>query len=297
MKRINDFNTFIIEKLGVLHELEDIADRVIKGIKESKHKNPNYVLELDWKGKKVKVICILNPNLKGAEANFITLDPGELKDIGYKISSRTLNKSTIIHELKHLIRHISHHDYLNPKSNQRRYTMLNAVGEFTADTYKSILKKDPINLFINTLYYCNPDEFESYFNQIYFELKELITPEMNKQERRKLIKELLNGTKIHIFYKLYSEKPFRSSWFFKSNRDANFFAQEMENKIEEYKVIGPLAGFDTVDVLRNKARQFINLFKSDEEIGYKSRRIDKWVNDSIKKNYKKFFRLYTLFDC
>lgn len=89
------FENFINEKLGILNNLSDLADFII-----SKLKDTNYYQYTDnYKGTNIILNCFLVKKIKKFGAFFEIEDPNEKI---FKIKTTTLNKSTIVHELKHL---------------------------------------------------------------------------------------------------------------------------------------------------------------------------------------------------
>jgi len=73
-----------------------------------------------------------------------------------------LDKPTLIHELKHLDRCIRR----NFKTDS--YFYINHIGSLIVKNYKFLFKsKDDIELLLDTFYFCNPDEFESHYHNIF----------------------------------------------------------------------------------------------------------------------------------
>jgi hypothetical protein len=281
MKRISDFNTFITERLGILTSLEDIADKILKELSGKKY----YRLETEYLGNQIKIDCyLLKPeeqNGRELSGSFRVEDPDNFE---FSIKMDEISKSTLIHELKHMDRSIRR------KMKTDNYFYINHIGRYVADKYRHLFTtKENAEVLIETLYYCNPDEFEAYFNDIYYELKEQITPEMSKLEIRNIVKETLEDEEVYIFFKQYYKSKFDIEDFFKSKRDCNYFLSEFFNKMDKF--------FTNEDDTISNSEVFFSWIKSAlsiSEENVSTSEINHLINRIVQKNFKKFGRLYTL---
>lgn len=99
MKKIKSFDNFVNEKLGIVTNLESIADHVISKLKEKNY----YQLEARIRDYDVTIEFYLLRNLDNSGSFGIEDFDNKI----FKIKLKSLNKSTLIHELKHLDRVLS----------------------------------------------------------------------------------------------------------------------------------------------------------------------------------------------
>jgi hypothetical protein len=266
------YSDFLFEKLGVLSSLEKITDLVIDELKDKNY----FLLETEYLGKKIKINFFLQ-EIKGLDGIFRVDDPEKLE---FTIKIEKLSKNILIHELKHMDR------ALRRDLKTDAYHYLNHIGKYVANKYKYLFKNKTVDLFLNIVYYSNPDEFEAYYNDMHLTLKEM-TNGLTEEEKRLKIKDYLSNSEIYIMYKFFYENKFDISNFFKSNKDANMFIdvlydtiEKFGNKEEYYIKIG--------NVIKNRIK---NLFKK-EDLNIKSNDINYYINKNIRRNYPKFSRLY-----
>lgn len=303
IKKFNDFGfNPMNEKLGIVEGLEDIADEIIEGLKESRrkygimsYKRNYYLLETEWRGKEIKINCYVDPTMSGRSAYFQVIDSDKLE---FKIVMEDLNRNILVHELKHLDRNLLT-GYSSKISN------INILNRNLLKKYQYLLKKDnnelgysDIEILSDVIYYSNPDEFEAYFNEMYTELKGLIDDSMDDNEKKSIISEYLESEEIYMLYRAINNGVFDISRFFKNNRNANYYIKEIIKRVEEIpknpKQIKIKIKTNKFDIFIDKISKFIKSYMKDEEIDKSVKWLNWFVNNNIKKNYPKFNRLYTL---
>lgn len=285
MKKIKSFHNFINEKLGIVDFLEEIADIVIDKLNQKNY----YQLKTNWRGKEVTIDFHVHPKFINT-GSFKILD---IDNLEFAIRLKKINKSTIIHELKHLDRTITSNVIKNIKYDTR--SIVTHITEFVSKNFSSLFKDEDASEFLSlSIYYSNPDEFEAYFNGFYHELKDRIS-DIPKDERRKIIENKLNKEPIFVFYKFYYNNQFNISDFFKNNNDLNTYLKEYK-KYLNYFLKGKVKIIGNTERIFTLITKMANNLKKEEDPNPFYKEINKIVNQSIKRNYKKFYRLYTLFD-
>lgn len=284
MKKIKSFENYISERLGIVSNLEPIADHVIEKLRIRNY----YELKTRIRDCDVTIEFYLLPNLDNS-GSFRTED---LDEKVFKIKLKTLNKPTIIHELKHLDRVLSKNIKKGVKyeSESIMTHITNFVTKKFSHLFKDKLSSEMLSLVI---YYSNPDEFESYFNGIYYQIKDKIVEGMSKEEKVKIIKDELESEAIYIFYKHFSRNEFEMRYFFKSNRDMNQYLSEYKRFLEVFTK----QKTESITVWSNLFSYFKKWIGSglkDVEADKYYQEFNKKVNSSIQKNYRKFNRLYSL---
>jgi hypothetical protein len=282
--KIKSFHSFINEKLGIVNELELVADHVLSKLKEKKY----YELETNIRGYNVTIEFYLLENLD-VSGSFSTVD---LDKKIFNIRLKRLNKSTLIHELKHLDRVLVRNVKKGFKYESE--SIRTHITNFVTKNYKHLFNKThDAEMLSLVIYYSNPDEFEAYFNGIYHQIKDNISDKMSKQEKIDLIREELEDEAIFIFYRHFSKSKFDIRNFFKSNRDMNQYLNEYKRFLESFTK----QKTDRVSVWN----LLFSIFKKWYGSQLKDVESDKYyidfnkkINDSISKNYKKFNRLYSL---
>ena len=145
---------------------------------------------------------------------------------------------------------------------------------------------------LDTFYFCNPEEFESQYHNLSYDIKnEIKSDNTNKYNT---IRNIIENEYIYKLYKYYYESSFDLLDFFKSKKDCEIFLEEFirtqdlfYNKSDyEIKIIHKI---------KNWFKSKIN-FLIKNEIKNKNllKQFNYLINTHIKKNYKKFFRLYII---
>lgn len=255
---IKKYSEFINEKLGIVKGLSEMADIILDGLSDSDY----FLLETEYLGETIKINCYIE-DIKDLDGLFRV--DGE-REFTIKISK--LDKFVIIHELKHLDRAIR----TGLKTDPHFY--INHIGSYVAKKYRMLFQ----------------NEFESHFNHIYHEL-DAITSDLKDHEKRKAIDKYLSESHIYLVYKNLYKKNFNISMFFKNNKSTNLFLnilyetiEKFSKKEDHYIKLG--------SVFKNTIK---NIFKKEDD-NIQKNDINYYINKSIKKNYKKFSRLYTLLD-
>jgi len=288
MKYLKSYKLF--EKLGVSSYLFDL----VKLAKENLEKNPIYVLKTNLKGNDITINFEFSKEEVedsglNLSAYFQVEDPDKLI---FNIYLTDLKSSTILHELKHLDRALS--TDLNTDS----YFYLSHVGRAITLKYKHLLyNSDSDDILIQSLYLINPDEFESYYNQFYLDLKELITDDMDNTEKRKIIKEFLDNQVIYDLYKFFINRGgFDFENFFKDKKSLNEYLNILIIKIEQFSKHSEDYDIKKMDVVKSKLLSIANMFKKDDkDVNSIIKEINIPFNKVINTGYKKFHRLYTIF--
>lgn len=274
------FNQFINEALGILDSIESLYEKIKKNLSKKKY----YRLKTEYLGKKITIHCFFgDPGSDASQqmlASFKTLDP---KRYEFEIKTNDLSKPVIIHELKHMDRIIRRGLKVDKSFN------ISHIGRYIAKNYPHLFTdKNNMETLIETFYYCNPDEFESHFNDMYQQLKEE-TSGMDKIEIRNYITEFLEEQEIYIFYKHFNKDKFNIEDFFKSKRDCNFFLREYKKHIKSF--------FDDKEEGITKLDTFFSWITSSMSVpeeNVSTKEINKVINKTVRNNYPKFGRLYTL---
>jgi hypothetical protein len=284
--RIKSFSNFINEKLGIVDFLEEIADDVIKKLSNKNY----YQLKTNWRGKEVTIDFYINKGFINTGSFKIT----DIDNLEFEIRLKKLSKSTLIHELKHLDRTITSN--LSKKIKYDNRSIITHITNFVTKNFSNLFKDKEAAEFLSlAIYYSNPDEFESYFNGFYNELKTEINDSMTKSEKRKIIENKLNSEAIFIFYKFYYSKPFNLKDFFNNNNNLNTYLKEYKRYLGFF-LKGKAEIIGTTKIVLTIINKIINRLKKDESPDPLYHEINKIVNQSIQRNYRKFYRLYALLD-
>jgi hypothetical protein len=281
--KIKRFNDFITEKLGILESIGDIADTILNGLSENKY----FKFKGKYLDKNITIHCFLTKLRKENLQGSFSVDDVDNFEFTIKISE--LKRPTLIHELKHMDRAIRR------SMKTDTYFYINHIGRYVAQNYSNLFRnKDSAKILIETFYFCNPDEFEAYFQNIYEEIKEIIEENMSREEKISIIKQHLENEEIYQFFKHYYNNSFKLEEFFKSKEDCNFFLKEFffyhEAFFHEINT-----GISTFDKIKSwfKSNFFNKIFK-DESTDKSFKEFNYYINKIVHNNYKKFGRLYSL---
>jgi hypothetical protein len=286
MKKIKSFNIFINEKLGVLTGLDDMS-RVI--IDELSNKN-YFKYKTKYLDKNITIHCFKTKDQyldKELSGSFSVEDASNFE---FKIKISDLTKSTIIHELKHMDRVIRR----DMKTDTYHY--INHVGRYVAKKYTHLfIDKESAEILIETFYYCNPDEFEAYYQNIYSDIKDQIDDNMTREQKIETIKELIEKESIYIFFKHYYNNEFRLEDFFKSKEDCNYFLNDFFYRQELFfnNQDDTISNLDTIKSWFKS--NILNKFLKDDKLDGGVKEFNYYINKIVKRNYPKFSRLYSLF--
>jgi hypothetical protein len=269
------FEKFILEKLGIIEELDSIADLIYNNLKDKNY----FKLEINYLNQDIIIECFRIYSLYNSG------DFSVLMDNTFKLRIKDLSKPTIIHELKHLDR------YLRKKDIADDYDYLKKLDKYILN-YEFLFKgKKYARQLITILYYSNQEEFESHFNHIYIELKEELELIENKDDRKELIKEYLNEERLYIIYHNFYYNKFDIRKFFKSDNDLFLFIEKFYNELSDNNI-----ELSIISVIKTKIKSLIN-YKTNKDINNHKKvinDINNLVNNNIKRNYKKIYRLFTL---
>ena len=296
------------ESLGILKSLEYLANQIIEELSDKNE----YILKTKYLEHYITLRCVVDPKLKGKikeiKPNALLLSSSG--DFKYTIIMKYLSYANLLHELKHMDRDIR-------RDKQIGYgQLLNYVGTQTSSDYKYLIKNGIPKIefskygvdvsfellsytLISILHYADQNEFESHFASAYYDLKDKITPDMSKVDKKKIIDGYLNDCGLFDFYKFYYKNGFDLSKFFKNNKDVNYFIDKMIkniNNIINGIDIGKTININKKEILKNKVKRMFSFFEEDDkDIKSEVRKVNFYINKSIQRNYKKIYRLYSLF--
>jgi len=267
------------EKLGILEELDLIADDVINIF--NKTNDNNIIQNFNYLNNNISIRFILDSKMDN-DGEFEVVDFYKLI---FLIRIKKVDKSILIHELKHLDREI------RKGGNKDSYYKLNHIGKFTINNYKHFAKNN--SDFISMIfYYIDPNEFESYYNGIYNDLKELLI-DIDVEDKRKFIKNYLEKQDIYILYRELYKNGFDISLFFKNNNDVNYLVDEIEKNINYYKNYKHVF-IPYYEILISKIKNIFSNFKNEKDLNKNVKDLNKMVMKVVNKNYPKFHRLYSI---
>jgi hypothetical protein len=269
-KRIS--NEYTLEKLGVLTELESIADDIISKI--GNEKTLNY--KFDYKGKNIKVKIEIDPTIP--ELGKLA---GSIFSSKSTIYLRSVNKETLIHELKHLFYQLQNNQHRGYKN------ILSKSFRMIRNKYESKLKNP--NLLEILFYLMEPDEFEAQYNGLYYEVRneiEKIDTLPFKLSKKSVINDIVKSNDMyHVFYS-FSQYQFDVRNWFNDESDIKPFFNDLYHSI---KFLSKPNIFSAILFgFTNRNAKDINTNKAIKEF-------NNVVNNQVQKNYKKLMRLYSLF--
>jgi len=286
MKKIKLFHNFINEKLGVLSGIEEMADVILKELSDKNY----FKYKTRYLGKDITIHCFLKKSSDYYQelSGSFSIDDGQNFEFTIKIDE--LSKNTLIHELKHLDR------AMRRGMKTDTYFYINHIGRYVAKEYGYLLKdKDKAKILIETFYYCNPDEFEAYYQDIYYEIKEMIEEDMSKKEKMEIIKENLENKDVFTFFKHFYENEFNLEDFFKSKEDCNLFLRDFFYRQELFFNLKDET-ISNLDKVKSWFKSTIlNKFLKDRKLDVEVKFFNYYINKIVRNNYRKFYRLYALF--
>ena len=216
--KIKSFDNFINEKLGVLYGLDDISNLIINELSDKKY----FKYKSRYLDKDITIHCFKVGNNKDIyqelSGSFCVDDASNFE---FTIKLSNLSKRALIHELKHMDRAI------RQSMKTDAYFYINHIGRYITKQYSHLfINKSSSETLIETFYYCNPDEFEAYYQDIYNEIKVQINDGMNRSQKIETIKKIIENENIYTFFKYFYNNKFKLENFFKSKEDCNFFIKE-----------------------------------------------------------------------
>lgn len=230
--RVNNFKKFN-ESLGINSEIGNLTDEIIDIFKTEK----NFKLSTTLRGINLTINCHFEDKLKG-------LDPSSLAGIRiinrekgeFELFTSTLERPTILHEIKHIDRSCA---LISKGLPAPKHGNIKHISEFISKRlgylFKSIKGGSAGKILIDILYYSDQNEFESYFNQFYEELKSIIKPNMTGDEKRKIISDHLNDKIMYKYYWYYSKNNFNIAYYFKTKNGINLFINELYQLLAEFQ--------------------------------------------------------------
>jgi hypothetical protein len=270
-----------------------MADEIIENLKKNINEEGNsyYQYEVMYNGVLFKIDCYYLKNFKektkiGTTQAFYNINK-ETNPIEFKIVTSTLQKSTIVHELKHMDYYFSRMrgKEFNPKNNEFERINKILINRFTFLTKSA-------EMILSVLYYTNRNEFESYYNQFYYDLKDL-TKGKSQQEKRTIIDKYLNNETCYITFKTLKGGRFDISKGFRNKGDLKLYLDYLNEILERFKR-NQSYRFKDKDSFYNRIKSIINKFRRNvDDVNYVNK-FNRIVNNNIDHNYKKFSRLYTL---
>jgi len=278
---------YLFESLGVMTSLETLANDIIEHLKKDSY----YKLETNYRGKDVIINCYKLDKLSYAGDNIqacFSIEDVEKNEVNIKTT--TLRKGDIIHELKHFDYAISHNWKVDT------YYYLNHIGRYVLTNLNYLVKNNDI--LSDVLYLINPDEFSAYYQSHYYELLDLLNDQ--KIDKREIIDNYLNSQTDFILYKFFDKNGFDIKDYFKSTRDLIQYLNDLSTKIDQFYDKDDKFYYSFSDKIGKKAKYYLNKLKSDIDMNKDCEKIMKelnnYINDEVKRNYKKYYRLYTLLE-
>jgi hypothetical protein len=269
------------ESLGVVSEIDDIVDLAKDNLEKG---NKEYNLKTKLRDKNVEIQFVHNQDseeYKGTSLHsyvqLLDADPSNLK---FLISLGDLKKSTITHEVKHVDREVAR----NLIANFSYY--LNHVGRDAVEKMSHLLKdEESSDILYLAFYLINKDEFEAYYNEFQREIKEMVTPDMSKEQKEKVIKDYLEEQDIYILYKDIDKKGgFNLESYFKDKSAMLQYLSAFNVKVDEF--------------IEDKTEEYDDWekLKTDDDTPSGISKLAKKINHQLtkiaKEGLKKFDRLY-----
>lgn len=282
----------INEFLGVSTHLDNLAIQVIDKIQDNidkpvrikKHGVDVVIksacqIKLPFQGKMATINLQFGDRPINGAAAFVETLRAQENTYEFKLYTSLLQIPIIVHELKHIDRIIARN------FETKGYFYINHVGI-------DVVEHLPKSLFSNStsennlkasFYYLDPEEFEAYYNEIYRYLKFKIPTEIDRDEKIKVIKRLLNNKNVFKLYKYH----FRNGGFNLNNyfvdKDAlNYFLKLFNKKLDDYDF--------------NDNYQNWNINIDDVKITNNTEKlINHLLTKQVFKGYRKFTRYYSIF--
>lgn len=295
------YKHFMNERLGIVDELPAIADTILKRFETENE----FIIDINIAGKDVKLKCVFDDSKKAKKKSVAHLNPDKKMSI---LNTTVLDKGSIIHELKHLHRSVSRN------FKRSKHDFISGINSYISKKHKHILK-DESQLLYYIIYYTNPNEFESFYNQFYYDIKgEFDKKEYSNEEKREYIDEFLDDKIMYLVYKTMYLKnralggKFSIETSFKTKTVANDFLQKLikiskelektqsdENHSDDvigYQLAKEISGYSSII---SRIKLIFSKYIKDGEIDQKSLNyINNIINKRVVSNMKKFHRLYTL---
>lgn len=286
----------IYEFRGVLSYLDELAYEVIDKIQDNVDKPVK--VKLRGRPVNIKSACQLKTNMRGKTVT-INLQWGDKlidgyaayvqfkDDLEFNLYTSTLQIPTIVHELKHIDRMVA-------KPTTRDYYYINQVGRHVVKNFPKELFFDgdnSKNILSKSFYFFDPNEFESYYNDMYRTLKSKLSASGNIKSKE-IVKKFLKTHTAYIYYKFYYERGFDVDDFFKNTSYTNYFLNLLLEKIIIFR-----DGEDE-DIRYRDFSQLkdLDIQPDDATLTSFGKEINQLMNKQIIKGFKKFHRLYTIFD-
>ena len=296
---IYNFKNYCSEALGLNKSLERLADKVMKELSDKNEftLRTNYLckdlnLPVNFIIIHFKILDDIRSfqNLHTKSQTLASTTINNASNYEFTIKMKKLEYHSLIHELKHVDRSIRKNFGYDPTS------VLNFAGRVKINDYKHLFKiGGSLNLLAKILYLVDEDEFEAYFISTYYELKDLLINQADKDNKRKAIKEFLDHNMIFQIHKQFYQQKFDLSKFFRNKKDVNNFVNQLDKTTVALKQNAPTLSDAKATILKSRIQHMFSfLTKDDVEFSTEVKKINNIMNRHIQKNYKKFFRLYTL---
>ncbi len=268
------------ESLGVASELDEIIDRakerLDKGDKEFK-------LKIKLRDKEAEVQFVYNTNreeYKGSSLHsyfqVLDYDPDNLK---FLISLGDSKRSTLAHELKHADRAMA----TNFIADFSYY--LNHVGRDVIENMSHLSKDEESGDILSlALSLINKDEYEGHFNEFKKEIEEMVTHDLSKEEKERIIRNYLEDQDIYNLYKEIDEKGgFDLESYFKDKQSMLKYLSAFSTKMEEF-IEDKTEEYEDWDKLKTNDDTPSGLSKM-------AKKIDHHLSKIVKEGVRKFDRL------
>lgn len=257
------------EKLGISDDVLTLADELYDKLKSKS------VVETTFNDKKLIVMIDPKYPLKGKFSHLIGIN-----GLYYQIVLASLDKPTLIHEIKHMFR--------NSKiSGMGRKDLIPPKSEELSDKYSDFFKdNDYKEFFLDVLYFTDKDEFESFYHEIYFNLKEELS-KIEKSERKSYISEYIKDQQVYFWNKSLHDNPIDINSLFKTKKDFNFFMNELEKRLFDSKWYHNKKYYK---IFTDVKRLFDN-----EDYSEFGKKLTFLIHKNANRNYRKLMRIYSLF--
>ena len=279
MKYITQYNIF--ESRGYMSELEDAADDILEESKKSR----KFTLPVQTNRGNffINVVILSEEEYRKSQgkgdASCQTISGGistlYLKD-------NYINKSTIIHELKHAFSHL----YGSKKKMKMNY-FINHLQQSIGDSYDSFFKISP-KYFSTILYFLNKEELEAYYHGMWYDIKDNVK-DMNSSEKKKYIDDYLDNNLLFLTLKRFKDGDFKFESLFKSKNQMNLFFDWYSYKISDKSDSLLMKIRDNLKIILAKYR-----YNTKNDYTKSVNEINNEINSNCKKYYKKYLRLYTI---
>jgi len=260
----------ITEKRGILTELEYIADDII----EKMIGKSSIRYKFNFKDSNIDVKIKIDPTNK---------DIGTMRNgiISNSIILSSLDKSVLIHELKHLL-------YINQNPNSSGFkNSISRSFNWIESKYGKEFNEGHKEIITALFYLIEPDEFEAQYNGLYHMIKSQV--EKDPSNKKEIVDRLIKQDDLYKLYTSFIKWDFDIRNWFKDEKYVKPFFNDL---------------YHTINILKKSTIKATILLSIDYYFSFKRKNINtekavknfnRLVNTQVHKNYRKLMRLYSLF--